>query len=205
MRDLLEFYLLAPGIAGGDVKKAEAVAKQIAAIDVCEGSLAKARIAEFRKDLKETEAALRHGADACPSSYKSQVALAEFLAAGHRDEKAAEALAKTAISKERERTQAYAILAAIYAGREDWDSLEAILASAAEAVPDDPAPYYRAAERLLADGRDPARTERYLHTYLEQDPEGNQPTAADARSKLGAAVRAQNRGNSSKTRSGGVN
>lgn len=32
MRDLLEFYLIAPGIVGGDSKKADAVAAQIASV-----------------------------------------------------------------------------------------------------------------------------------------------------------------------------
>jgi hypothetical protein len=49
-RDLMEFYLLAPGIAGGDVKRAEATAQSIAAIDAAEGLSAKARIAAYRKD-----------------------------------------------------------------------------------------------------------------------------------------------------------
>jgi hypothetical protein len=69
---------------------------------------------------------------------------------------------------------------------------------AARDVPDDPVPYHRAAERLLAAGRDLARAERYLRVYLAQEPEGNQPTAAEARSKLTiglqtAAVRAAGR------------
>ena len=52
-------------------------------------------------------------------------------------------------------------------------------------------PYYRAAERLLA--VDPVRAERYLRVYLAQEPEGNQPTAADAHWKLGLALEAQGR------------
>jgi hypothetical protein len=60
--------------------------------------------------------------------------------------------------------------------------MEAILAAASRQIPDDPVPYYRAAERLLATGRDLARAESYLRRYLSQEPEGNQPTAAEARS-----------------------
>jgi hypothetical protein len=60
-----------------------------------------------------------------------------------------------------------------------------------EAVSDDLTPYYRAAERILSDGRDPARAERYLRVYLSQEPEGNEPTAADAHWKLGVALNAQ--------------
>jgi len=191
LRDLLEFYLLAPGIAGGDVKKADAVAQQIAGIDSCEGDLAKARVAEFRKDGKESEARLRRAVETCPTLYKAQIALAEFLAAGHHDEKAAEIAAKAAIAIEPGRIQAYTILAGIYAGRQDPASLEALLLSAAAAVPDDAAPYYRAAERTLSDQGDAAKAERYLRTYVSQEPEGNEPAAAEAHWRLGLAFRAQ--------------
>jgi tetratricopeptide (TPR) repeat protein len=192
LRDLLEFYLLAPGLIGGDSKKADAVAQRIAAINPCEGFLAKARIADFRKDAREQQRMLRSAADATPRSYKAQIALAEFhLVPGHHDEATAEALAKTAIAMDSGRSEGYCILAAIYAAGAKWDALEELLSSASEAVPDNPAHYYRAAERLLADNREPVRAERYLRTYLAQDPEGNQPTAADAHWKLGLALRAQ--------------
>lgn len=191
-RDLLEYYLVAPGIVGGDTKKAEALARRIAALDASEGFLARARIAEFRKDQAQTDAMLRRAAEARPPSYKAQMALAQFdLSPRHHDESAAEALAKAAINLECGRVTAYGILAAIYARRADWSALDAILASAATAVPDDGSPYYRAAEQLLADGRDAPRAEKYLRIYLAHEPEGNQPTAADAHAKLGRALRAR--------------
>ena len=83
------------------------------------------------------------------------------------------------------------MLAATDAGRGDWSGLEALLAASVREVPDDYTPYYRAAERMLADGLDPARAGRYLRRYLTQEPEGNQPPAADAHWKLGLALRAQ--------------
>ena len=76
-------------------------------------------------------------------------------------------------------------------GREDGSALEAILAATAREVPDDATPYYRAAERLLSVGREPARAERYLRLYLAQETEGNQPTAANGHWKLGLALQAQ--------------
>ncbi len=191
-RDLLEFYLLAPGVVGGDAEKAGTVARQIAAMDAPEGFLAQARIAEFHKDRAQTEAMLRLAAAASPPSYKARIALAQFyLADGHRDEAAAEAHAKAALALDSDRAGAYAILAGICAGQANWSALEAILSSAAKAVPDDAAPYYSAAERLLADRRDPLRAAQYLAIYLAQEPEGNEPTASQAHWKLGLALRAQ--------------
>ena len=191
-RDLVEFYLVAPGILGGDAKKAEVEVQQIAAIDRAEGFLAQARIAELRKDYVRA-GALLHGAAALrPPSYRALMALADFsLASAHRDEAAAEAAARAALAIDAGRAGAYSILASIYAGRPVWAELEAVLTAAAKEVPDDLAPYYRAAERLIRDGRDPARSERYLRIYLTQETEGNEPTLADARWQLGLALRAQ--------------
>ena len=192
LRDLLEYYLLAPGLVGGDEKKAEATAQQISAIDAAEGFLAQARIGEFRKDQTRTLAMLKRAAEVRPLSYKAQMALAQFyLAPAHRDEPAAEAVAKEALALDPGRIGAYSVLAAIDAGRGDWNGLEGVLAAAVREVPDDFTPYYRAAERMLADGGDPARAGRYLRRYLTQESEGNQPTAADARWKLGLALRAE--------------
>jgi tetratricopeptide (TPR) repeat protein len=185
LRDLLEFYLLAPGIAGGDTKKADGVAQKIAAVDRREGFLAEARIAEFRKDRTRTESMLRKAVEVSPPSYRANMVLAQFhLAPDHRNEDAAEAVARTALQIDSGRSGAYCVLAAIYAARGNWSMLDATLASAIREVPDDYAPYYRAAEALLANGRDAARAERYLQSYLTQEPEGNQPTAAEARAKL---------------------
>jgi len=204
LRDLLEFYLLAPGIVGGDAKKAETVEQQIAALDAAEGFLAKARIAQFRKDRAQTEAMLRRATEVRPPSYKALVGLAQFyLAPEHRNDEAAETAGKRAVGLEAGRIDGYCVLAVINAGRGDLAALDAILSAAAREVPDDYAPCYRAAERLLADGREPSRAERYLRQYLAQEPEGNQPTAADAQRQLGLALRAQ--GQAERTaRTGGV-
>ena len=67
------------------------------------------------------------------------------------------------------------------------------MAEAAKQVPDDLAPQYRAADRLLAAHRDPSRAERYLRAYLGQEPEGNQPPLAEAHWKLGLALQAAGR------------
>ncbi len=192
LRDLLEFYLLAPTLVGGDPKQAETVARQIASIDAAEGFLAAARIAEFHKDRTRMEAMLQAAAAVRPPSYKALMAMAHFyLAPERRNESAAEALGVSAVALDSSRTEAYCVLAVAHAGRGDWGALEASLSAAARAVPDDPAPYYRAAEQILSDGREPARAERYLRLYLAQEAEGNQPTAADAHWQLGLALRAQ--------------
>jgi tetratricopeptide (TPR) repeat protein len=181
LRDLVEFYLLAPGIAGGDQRKAAATAGRIAALDAAEGFLAQARVAEFQKRTTDAAVLLGKGARAEPPSYRALLALAEFhLDSNHADTSAAEAAARKAIALHPDRSAAYTVLARIYASRSAWSELDSLLTEAARQSPDDLAPYYRAAERLAAMRREPERAERYLRSYLSQEPEGNEPTAADA-------------------------
>jgi len=181
LRDLLEFYLLAPGIAGGDPRKAAATADRIGGLDAAEGFLAQARLAAFHKRDAEIEPLLRKAVAARPPSYQSRIALAQFyLDSSHRDLSAAVGLAQEAVKLQRDRVEAYAVLAQVYADRCAWNDLESTVADAVREVPDDLVPYYRAAERLIAGGHDPERAERYLRGYLGQEPEGNEPAAAEA-------------------------
>jgi tetratricopeptide (TPR) repeat protein len=192
LRDLLEYYLLAPGIAGGDPRKAVTTAERIAEIDAPEGFLAKARIAGFHKQTPEREALLRKAFQAQPPSYRARIVLAHFyLAREHPDPEAALTVAKEALKLDRSRVESYAILARVYADRAEWSELEGILTEASHQVPDDLVPYYRAADSLLGSGHDPGRAERYLRAYLNQESEGNEPPAAEAHWKLGLALEAQ--------------
>ena len=191
LRDLIEFYLLAPGIAGGDLRKAQATAERIAEIDSPEGFLAQARIAESRKQPAAPGDLLRQAAQSQPPSYRALMALVQFYCGPGTDPGAAESTARKAIALDPSRRDAYAILAGVYADRQDWKRLDPLLELASRQSPDDLVPYYRAASHLLTGGRDPARAERYLRVYLGQEPEGNEPTAADAHWKLGLALDAQ--------------
>jgi len=180
-RDLLEFYLLAPGIAGGSRKEAADVVQRIAALDAAEGYLAKARMASTQAGYAAVEVPLQQAAAVQPPSYRARLALADFrLAPEHIKLAEAEADGRELIKLDAGRSDGYAVLAFIYAERGSWEQLESILAEAARAVPDDLYPYYRAAERLISRGADPDRAERYLRIYRGQEPEGNRPTFADA-------------------------
>jgi tetratricopeptide (TPR) repeat protein len=196
LRDLLEFYLLAPGLIGGDPRKAVEVANRIAGTDAVEGLLGRARIAGFNKQIAAQEALLRQAAEADPARYKVRIALAQLYLAADQANPGAAALqagaqAKAAVNLDPCRVDAYSVLAEIHAGRSEWSELDSTLTAALREVPDDAAPHYRAAERLLAAGIDPVRAERYLRVYLAQEPEGNQPTASEAHWQLGLALQAQ--------------
>jgi len=184
-RDLMEFYLLAPGIAGGDSRRATETAARLLAIDPAAGLLAQARLADYRQRTADAEACLRRAAEVQPPGYRALVALAGFYAAAvppRFDDARKSAAAARALDPGR--VGAYAILADIHSARAQWDELDAVLEASARAVPDDLTPFYRAALRLLASGRDLPKAEGCLRTYLAQPPEGNAPSAAEARAQL---------------------
>jgi hypothetical protein len=184
-RDLLEYYLLAPAIVGGDRAKASSIAEKIAHLDAAEGWLGQARIAQSDGNTSRTEEMLQQASKAQPPSYRARIALAEFdLTPVHRNFDAAEQQARAALAADPTRVAAYAILASIYAARAQWRELESVLAVAEAAVSDDLAPYYRAAESLLAARVDLLRAERYLRKYISQEPEGNEPSLDNAQKML---------------------
>lgn len=186
-RDLLEYYLVAPGIAGGDIQKAAGVAKHIGTLDGAEGFLAQARLAAYRKQVSQAEAMLRCAVDAQPPSYRARVELTKFyLGSEHPNPEGAEAIARELLRLDGGRVDPYLFLAQVYAQRGDWSSLDAILADGAQEDPDDLTPYFRAAETLFRTGRDSARAQRYLAVYLDHEPEGNEPSLSDARKAMGA-------------------
>ena len=183
LRDLMEFYLLAPGIAGGDAEKARATAARIARVDAVEGFAAQARLAEVAGDTARMEAMLHRAVDAGPSNYRARVALAGFAVAhGNLDE--ARRSAEAAVEIDGTRVDAYAVLARVHAMRGEMAQLEARLVAAERQVPDDLTPYYRAADALISEGREWDWAEQYLRRYLAAEPEGNAPTLAEARRKL---------------------
>jgi hypothetical protein len=194
LRDLMEFYLLAPGIAGGDEHKAAATAERIGAVDPVEGYLAQARLAEFHKQPGKMEEFLKKAAESQPPRYKAQIELAQFyLSPDHLNAAGAERQARAAEMLDPSRVPAYTVLAEVYGEHGNWSELDASLAAAEREVPDDLTPYYRAADRLVGSGRDLPRAERYLRAYLAQEPEGNAPTLAEAHWKLGLVLEKQAR------------
>ncbi len=135
-RDLMEFYLLAPGIIGGDAHKASDTAARLRTIDPVAGLLAEARLAVFRKRTTDAETCLRRAADVRPPGYRVRVALAEFYLSSvpPRFEDARKP-AEEALALDPGRVDAYAILAEIHAARAHWPELDAILAAAAQRLP----------------------------------------------------------------------
>ena len=191
---LIEFYSAAPGIAGGNDKRAVALAESLVAIDPARGRLAQARL--FFRDKKDDrgEAALRQALAADPNSYRVRMTLARFLADDTRKKwSEAEDHLKSALTIEPDRAGAYASLAGLYAHLERWEDLDRILAASERALPANLSPHYQAARTLLGDDREHPRAERLLRKYLAQEPEIGAPTPAHAHWRLGLVIEKQGR------------
>jgi tetratricopeptide (TPR) repeat protein len=184
---LIQYYLLAPGIVGGDKAKAQQLADDALKDDPAHGWLMQARIALFNKDYTKAEAAYLSASKADPQSYAATIALGNFyLQDAVKKYALAEKYARDAMRLDPTRTQGYSVLAAqmIYSGKIGAE-LDAALAQAEKANPDDWSPYYVAGRTLITVGKDFDRAERYLRKYLGQEPEGATPKLAYAHWRLG--------------------
>ena len=192
--DLMMFYVIAPGIVGGDKKRAKAMAEEIMGIDPVQGNLAHARLAIQQKDSARAEPFYRQAVEIGAKNYRARLSAASFyIGSSQRKWELAESHATTALELDRARIGAYVMLAAIYAHGERWPELDALLAAAEASVPDDLSPHYQAARILIVEGRDPVRAERYLRKYLSAEPEGGAPGLGGAHWRLGQALERQGR------------
>lgn len=78
--DLFDYYLNAPGILGGGVDKAEAVARRVQSIDPPEGYFLFSEIAEKRRQPEAAERELRKSVELARREVGHIIALARFLA-----------------------------------------------------------------------------------------------------------------------------
>jgi tetratricopeptide (TPR) repeat protein len=171
---LVDFHLQAPGIAGGDKKKADALAQEVFELDASRGWLARATILSHSKtkDLRQLEAFCVKAVQAGPASYVAQLALASYYASDDvRKYELSESHAREARRLDPQRAGALVLIAQALAKQQRLSDLDAHLAEAEASVPDNLTPYYTAGRTLVIDGKDPQRAERYLDKYLSQEPE----------------------------------
>ena len=185
-----DFYRFAPGIIGGDKKKAVEYVDRMVKADPVSGWIKRAEIAMSGKDKDTVRAAecYRQAAAVQPPSMRAQVALASWLLQPWRDPAAAEKLALAAVQAEPWRTSGWQVLAALYAYQERWADLDDVLKKSEVAEPSHLAPWYTAGRQLLNIGKEPARAEGYLRHYLTIEPEIGAQTWAAARWRLGLAL-----------------
>jgi tetratricopeptide (TPR) repeat protein len=188
---LSEYYYQAPGIAGGDKKKAEDLANQVLAVSRVDGYIAKISLLAKQSPvpLDQIEQLWVQAIQADPARYEPHASLANIYAGGKVPRyELAEKEALTAKKVDSDRVGAYSILAAVYAAQERWADLDAVLAEAEKKIPDNLTPYLRVAGTLTTTGKDLPRAERYARKYLSQEPEPTASSAAVAHWRLGLVL-----------------
>ena len=186
---LMEFYFEAPGIAGGDKKKAWALADEIEKIDAARGFLGHATLAAKAKDTAKQDEAYKQALAAAPHDPRVlQQAAAFYSGDSQKKYDVAEKYAAEALKLDDSTAASYSVLAVTYANEQRWSDLDAIIAQAEKNVPDDFGPHYQAAKVLLTSGKDLPRAERYFRKYLTMEPEAGEPPWAGAHWRLGQVL-----------------
>jgi tetratricopeptide (TPR) repeat protein len=196
---LMSFYAEAPGMAGGDSKKAAAEQAVVARLKPAWGFLAQYDLTPKEKRASVQEDLYRKAHDAAgPADYQDMQPYCSFLAGAKRwaeAQKCAEDLVKRAP----DRVWGYSVLAVTFASQARWPELDRAIAEAEKNVPDNLNPEFQAARVLIENGGDAARAEKYLRHYLEQEPEAGFPKVSRARYRLGQALARQGKNDQART------
>jgi tetratricopeptide (TPR) repeat protein len=196
MTGLMEYFDRAPGIVGGDKKRAAEIPGEIMAVNKVDGCIAKVRLLQRQSPLPvgEIEQVWVEAVKADPSRYEPHVNLASIYGGGPTPRwELSEKEALTARKIDADRITPYSLLASVYATGERWADLDTVLADAEKKIPDNLTPYLRASIALLAAGKDLPRAERYARKYLSQEPEPNATTPAVAHWRLAMILEKQGR------------
>jgi len=182
------FAFHAPAIAGGDRKKAHDLADEIVHNDPHWGWLAEARLAQEDSTDDRIEVLLKKAVQADPRHYRALQEMATFYCcvSKHKNPVETERVGRQMVALDPSQAAGYAALASSYARAGRWADLDAVLAQAEKAVPDDLAPYYQAAQSLIDTNQDLPRAEKYLARYVTQDPEGREPDRVQTKWLLAA-------------------
>jgi len=194
LEGLMRYSFQAPGLMGGDKGKARAIALELVQLNPVRGYLAQAELAREEKDFAKVEECFLKAVQADPKNYEAQTALASFYTLPlHRKTELAGKHAREAVRLDPSRAKGYSILAKVLALEQRWGELQALLSTSERNVPDDLDPYFEAADALLESGVELERGKTYLHKYLAQEAEGEEPDAAHAHRLLGLILEKQGR------------
>lgn len=189
---LMQYYLQAPGIAGGSKDKARSELAAIRKISAAQGFLAEAEFAQHEKQTGGLEELYRKAHEADPQNYDVTRTWCNYLLS-QKNWPESEKCGLELLKLDRTRSSGHQVLALVYATQQRWANLDAALADSEKNVPDNLAAFFHAGRVLADSGADNARGERYLRHYLEQEPEPTAPKLSRAHWKLGQILEKQGR------------
>ncbi len=191
---LLQFYLMAPSIIGGGEGKAKELAGRFTALRPAEGLLMQAEIAFHAKQPETAKGLIQQVLARDGKSYEAHLYMANYhLNLKPQALDAALASYRQALAANAQGIQAYAQIAGILAEQGKWAELEATLAQARKAVPDNLWPYYSAGRNLIVENKSLDHAEGLLRAYLAQEPEGTAPDLAATHWRLAQLYEKQGR------------
>ncbi len=196
LSDQVHYYMEAPGVAGGDKKKAVELANEIVKINAAQGYLTLAYIARKEKEDGKLEGLYQKAVESNARHYAALINLAAwYLPAEHANPALAEQHGKAALDLNPDRIEAYRVLAAALSLGKKYDDAAKLIARAETAIPDDLSPYVYAARAMLREGVELPKAEAYLKRYIEgtKEPEVGAPLLAGAHWSLGLVYEKEGR------------
>jgi len=194
--DQAQYFEEAPGVVGGDKKKAARFANDLMKIDAARGYLALAYLARKEKEDGKLEGLYQKAVESNPRNYEARINLAAYyLPAEHSNPALAEQHSKAALDLNPDRIDAYRVLAAALVLGKHYEDAAKLVARAEAAIPDDLSPLVYTARAMLRDGADLSKAEACLKKYLDQtnEPEVGAPLIAGAHWSLGLVYEKEGR------------
>ena len=196
LMDQVQYFMEAPGVIGGDKKKAAEIANEMVKIDAARGYLALAYIAQKQKEESKLEGLYQKAVEANPGNIEAHLSLfGLYVRAQTVNLSAAEKHAKAALDLTPDRIDGHRLLAYILVLEKRYDDAAKAIARAEAAIPDDLSPYVTAARAMLRDGAELPKAESYLQKYISQtkEPEANSSSLEGAHWSLGLVYEKEGR------------
>ena len=181
--NMIEYYMEAPGIVGGDKKKAHQMAMDQVKSDPSNGYRSLVQIAFSEKQNDKVESLYQQAVDANPKYFDAHIEFAGFLLNGANPNFAkGELHARAANELNPDRISGYRLLAYALAAQKRFDEAAKVVARAELAIPDDLSPCVSVARAMLRVNAELPKAESYLKKYLAEtkEPEPNAPPLAAA-------------------------
>lgn len=185
---LMMYLYQAPGLFGGDKERARAIPGEVAKFHPARGHMVRAQLAALEKSGgNAVREHYRAAVAADPNYAPARLALAASLSRAEPLELAdAEKHAREAVRLRPRSPAAWETLAFALGRQGKGAEAGAMFAELRKTLPDEYGAHYRAAEGLIAAGKELPRAEELLKLFLSQPPQGpERPSRANAEWRLG--------------------